>query len=202
MKKLKIFPSHLEFRNAGFPAVTEFKAVKLSYEQAMSFSQQHLRSFDDLVAVYGADKELKSGESYDGYIAVPHWWGYVEVVKMQGVITKIDPAAARGCLNYDFAKVIREGRAWEVLIDGKMPGPFLAVWTFSDCGFASLITQEQKRGRWQGIDAEEMDEKLKNKLIAALLSNQIVELTDEEDDVLRSYLGYYSYYKRFFIEMQ
>ena len=47
-----------------------------------------------------------------------------------------------------------------------------------------------------------MDERLKHKLISALNGNKIVELTDEEDLLLRAYLGENSYYKKFFTEIK
>lgn len=46
------------------PAVKEFKAIKLTYEQAMAFDHK-IKNFDELIAYYGADNRLSIGEHYD-----------------------------------------------------------------------------------------------------------------------------------------
>ncbi len=206
MKKLKVFPYRLEIRSAEFPAETSFKAVKLSFKEAMDFKDNgQFHSIEDLIAVYGADKVLNANESYDGYIAVVYSWGRANVVRMNGFVTKVDPKYACGCLNSSYAELIRDGRAWEVCFatkTGTTVGAFQYVWTFRDCCFQSMIVREheQETRSYKGIDAEVMDKTLKDKLVAALVSSDnVIELTDEEDMVLRHYLG--NYYKQFFAEV-
>ncbi len=206
MKNLKITSSSLEIRVAQMPVTSEFKAVKLSYEQAMSFD--HLAtSFDELVACYGVSSQLKPNEHYEGYIAVPYPWGRVDVICLGGAIQKINPNEAKYCWNTNEAQLIREGKCWHVQwqnSDGSTcPGKFNYVWTFKGCRFAQTITDLQKKGYLPSdMDADATDKLLKDKLVSALCGNKIVKVSDNEDLILKVYLGEYSYYKSFFSEVQ
>ena len=212
MKK-KILVSALEIRNAVFPVSTEFKAVKLTYAQAMNF-QSKFTSFEELLAEYGVNNQLKVGEFYDGYLAV---CGYrFEVVKMYGCIQRIPAHEACGILNYRLAEEIRTGKAWQcVYIAGERTcqGAFQYVWNFRDCTFGGHINQiknymaknpqaytEEEKNIYASLDAEKADEQLKNKLVSALLTeSKIIELSEAENMVLKHYLG--EYYRRFFAEV-
>ena len=213
MKKMKIFVSALEIRNAQMPVTDEFKAVKLTYKQAMDF-QSKFTSFEELLAEYGASNQLKIGEFYDGYLAV---CGYrFEVVKMYGCIQRIPAHEACGILNYRLAEEIRTGKAWQcVYIAGEITcqGAFQYVWNFRDCTFGGHINQiknymaknpqaytEEEKNIYASLDAEKADEQLKNKLVSALLTeSKIIELSEAENMVLKHYLG--EYYRRFFAEV-
>ena len=205
MKNLKIFSSSLEIRTAQMPVCSEFKAVKLSYEQAMAFDHQ-ITNFDELIARYGAANQLKPNEHYEGYIAVPYPWGKVDVIHIVGAVQKIAPDEARYYLDADKAKLIREGKCWQVRYmtsDGDCPGRFDYVWTFNGCRFSSTISDLQKKGYLPSdMDADATDKLLKDKLITALCGNKIVKVSDNEDFILKVYLGKYSYYKSFFSEVQ
>lgn len=206
MKKLKILNSNLEIRVAQMPVGTEFRAVKLSYEQAMAFDH-HVTSFDELIARYGLSSELKSNEHYEGYIAVPYPWGRVDVIHLAGAVQKIDPNAAKYFWDENKANLVREGKCWYVQwqnTDGSTcPGKFNYVWTFNGCHFAKTIIDLQETGYLSSdIDAERTDKILKDKLVSALCGNKIVEVSDNEDLILKAYLGEYSYYMSFFKEVQ
>lgn len=205
MKKLRIFPSQLEIGNAQMPAVKEFKAIKLTYEQAMAFDHK-IKNFDELIAYYGAANRLSIGEHYEGYIAVPYSWG-VDIVHLSGYLKNIPPAEAVFYFDYGRAQIVREGRAWTVRYQdsqiGDCPGRFNYVWTFNGCRFAETITCLQKDNYLSSdINAEAMDKALKSKLINSLIGSHIVELTDEEDYLLKVYLGKNSYYRDFFTEVK
>ena len=207
MKKLRISTSNLEIRVAQMPVTSEFKAVKLSYEQAMAFDH-HVTNFEELIACYGASSQLKVNEHYEGYIAVPYSWGRVDIIHLCGKVQQIDPNAAKYFWNESKkASLVREGKCWYVQwqnTDGTTcPGKFNYVWTFNGCCFAQTIIDLQATGFLPSdIDAKETDKVLKNKLISALCGNKIVEVNDNEDLILKIYLGEYSYYKSFFKEVQ
>ncbi len=206
MKKLRIFPLRMEIRTADYPLGKDFYAVKLSPKEAMAFTA--VNTFDDLLSRYGSNNQLRIGEFYNGYIAVFFWWGHTEVVSMRGQIQRIDPAAAAGCLNHSMADAIRRGLAWECLYplgEGRFcQGAFNYFWTFRDCTFARQIVWGKEHG-WTGygnMKPEAIDKSLKDKIVSALQKEEkIVELTDEEDMVLKHYLGEFSYYKSFFVEV-
>ena len=203
MKKLKILTSNLEIKVAQMPVTSEFKAVKLSYEQAMAFDH-HVTSFDELIARHGASRLLKPNEHYEGYIALPYSWGRVDVIHLAGAVQKVDPNAAKYFWDENKkAKLVREGKCWYVQwqnSDGSTyPGKFNYVWTFNGCHFTKTIIDLQEAGYLPSdIDAEGTDKILKDKLVSALCGNKIVEVSDNEDLILKAYLGEYSYYNSFF----
>ena len=220
MKKIRILTSALEIRNAQMPVTDEFKALKLTYAQAMSF-QSKFTSFEELLTEYGISNRLQVGEFYEGYLAVYYWGGHVEVVNMHGQIEKIDPAVASVVWDYRLAENIREGKAWQCVYPmsgGNVGvGAFRYVWTFSDCNFAQDIAWTQRNlnnvvvrnayppeviACYDSINAEQMDEQLKSSIIAALLTDErMVMLSDSEIMVLKHYLGEV-YYKAFFCEVE
>ena len=209
MKKFRIFPSRLEIRRATLPLGIEFQAVKLDPKEAMNFTSEGIGKFEDLISRYGACNQLRVGEFYNGYLAVYFWWGHAEVVSMRGQIRHIDPRTVINGPDYRFRENVRKGLAWECVYplgEGRFgQGTFDYLWTFRDCTFARLITWGQGHN-WPGyekLDAESVDKSLKDKIVAALQKEEkIVELTDEEDMVLKHYLGECSYYKSFFVEIQ
>lgn len=207
MKKLKINPSKLAIRRAEIPAEAEIKAVKLTYAQAMAFDSSQVMTFDELLANYGYN-QLRAGEVYNGYIAVLYSWGRADVVYMQGYLEKISPKEADFCFDLNRAKMIREGRGWTVCwqtSDGEIcQGEFSYVWTFNGCRFAEEITRLQKGGYLSPeFNPDTMADMLKGKLISALQTDEkIIDLTDNEDFILRVYLGAHSYYKEFFTEVK
>lgn len=209
MKKLRIFPSCLEIRTAEFPLGKDFLAVKLSSKEAMAFSATDIRTFDDLISRYGANNRLRPGEFYNGYAVVSFWWGHTEVVSMHGIIQRIDPKTVVSGADYKFADAVRKGLAWECVYplgEGRFgQGCFNYFWNFRDCTFARQIIWGQEHG-WTGyenMNPEAIDKSLKDKIVSALQKEEkIVELTDEEDMVLRHYLGENSYYKSFFVEVE
>lgn len=209
MKKLRICPSHLEIRMATMPEGKEFKAVKLSPKEAMAFCSSDYRTFEDLLAKYGANNQLNPGELYNGYAVVFYCWGRMEVVAMRGVIRRVDPKTPIACGDYHFAEVVRKGLAWECVYplgEGRYgQGAFKYVWTFRDCTFARHIVWGKEHG-WLGyenLDSEAVDKSLKYKIVAALQREEkIVELNNVENAILMNYLGEYSYYKTFFVEVK
>ena len=220
MKKLKISTSALEIRNADFPVSNDFNAVKLTCSQAMSFGDE-FHSFSELVAKYGENNVLHVGEFYEGYVAVYYWPGRIDVVNVLGQIRKIAPEIANTVCDYRLAENIRAGKAWECVYptpDGSFcVGAFRYVWTFKACTFARDIVWVQRavndvRVRntyspeavacYARINAEEMDAELKEKLVAALLTDKkIAFLSDAEAMVLKHYLGE-GYYNAFFCEVE
>ena len=206
MKTLKISSSSLEIRTAQMPVCSEFKAVKLSYEQAMAF-ENYNASFEELIACHGAASQLKPNEHYEGYIAVPYPWGRVDIVHLSGAVQKINPNEAKYYFDADKAKLVREGKCWCVRCQtsdgGTWSGRFNYVWTFNGCQFSSTILDLQKKGYLPSdMDADATDRLLKDKIISALCGNKIVEVSNNEDLILKVYLGEYSYYKSFFSEVQ
>lgn len=202
MKKLKIYPSSLEIRNADLPVVSEIKAVKLTYEQAMAFDETEIYTVEQLEAKYGETQMLKVGEFYDGYVAMWYPWYKVIVAKMLGMIRRVPVEAAKNCLfNSAMAKNIQNGQAWQVVYPlkrGVSSGAFKYVYGFNGCCFAKITEHLKKhQGKLAGVDVKEMDATLKEKLVAALLTeDKVVELTDDEDLVLRAYAP--DYYRKFF----
>ncbi len=205
MKKLRISESQLEIRVAQMPICSEFKAIKLNYEQAMAFDHQ-ITNFDELVARYGMASQLKINEHYEGYIAVPYPWGRVDIVHLIGAVQRINSNEAKYYLDADKAKLVREGKCWQVRYktsDGDCPGRFNYVWTFKGCHFSSTISDlQRKKYLPSDMDADATDKLLKDKLVSALCGNKIVKVSDEEDFILKVYLGEYSYYKSFFTEIK
>ena len=209
MKKLRIYPSHLEIRAAEFPLGKDFLAVKLSQKEAMAFTAANIRTFDDLLARYGANNQLRVGEFYNGYLAVFFWWGHTEVVAMRGQIQRIDSKTVIGGTDYKFAEAVRKGLAWECVYplgEGRFgQGTFNYFWTFRDCTFARHIVWGKEHG-WLGyenLDSETVDKSLKDKIVAALQREEkIVELTNVENAILMNYLGIHSYYESFFVEIK
>lgn len=208
MKKLQINPSSLEIRTASMSFGKNFCAVKLSQQEAFAFNSANFHNFDELLASYGANNQLKEGELYNGYIAALSHWGRAEIVVMRGKIRRIDPKTAVGCLNYSLADAIAKGMAWECvypLEGGKTTsGTFNYVWTFRDCQFARHIIWCKQRGvaGFDELDAYATDKMIKDKIVEALQSEEkIVELSETEEMVLKMYLGT-SYYTRFFCEVE
>lgn len=205
MKKLKISSYQLEIRHAQMPVGTEFKAVKLTYEQAMSFDHR-VTNFNKLVACYGTASQLKPNEHYDGYIAVPYPWGKVDVVRLDGYIQRINPNEANSCFDPKKAQLIRENKCWtarhKASGGGDYPGRFNYVWTFNGCRFAETIATLKEKGYLPAdTDISAADKRLKDKLVSALCGDKIVEVSDNEDLILKVYLGENSYYKSFFTEV-
>ena len=202
MKKLKIYPSALEIRNANLPVVSEIKAVKLTYEQAMAFDETGIYTVKQLMAKYGEAQMLKVGEFYDGYVAMHYPWDRVIVAKMIGMIRRVPVENAKDCLfNSTMAKNIQNGQAWQVVYPlkrGAISGAFKYVYGFNGCCFARIAEHlKRHQGKLAGVDANKMDATLKEKLVAALLTeDKVVELTDDEDLVLRAYAP--DYYRKFF----
>ena len=205
-KNLKISVSALEDMIAKTPRGSEFKAVKLTYEQAMAF-ESYNASFDELLAIYGSSNRLKPNEHYDGYIAVSHRWGEVSIIHLIGALQRIDPSEAVNYPDEDKAEVIREGICWRVICqnsDGSScPEKFNYVWTFNKCKFAKTIANLQEE-YWlpSDMDAEATDKILKDKLIAALCGNKIVEVSYAEDDILKEYFGEDLFYYDIFSEVE
>ncbi len=209
MEKLEILLLYrLEFRNTEFPFGEDFRAVKLSIQEAMAFSGSNVKTFDDLLTRYGANNKLKVGEYYNGYLAIYFWYGRAEVVKMRGHIQRVDPKTPIGGPDYVYRNAVRKGLVWECILSlegGKTAqGPCKDVWTFRDCAFANSILRGKKRGQkgYENLDSEVIDKSLKEKLVEALQKEEkSVELTDEENMVLKHYLGE-ERYKRFFVKVE
>lgn len=205
MKTLVIYPTRLSIRRAQIPANEELKMFKVSYEEAMAFKGNKV-TFEELVSRYGVASQLKAGEFYTGYVISFYWWGHAEVVYLNGYLQKIDAKYANVVHDYKLAEQIRKGCAWECRYptkEGSTNGQFDYIWTFQDCRFAEDIRYAQEHGGYfTGIDADAMDGMLKQKLINALTSKeQVITVTEDEDKVLRHYLGSNSYYRQFFVEV-
>ena len=196
MKKIRIFLPNFETSPATIP-LGEFKAVKLSREEAATFSGAEVKTFEDLLEKYGANNQLRPGEYYNGYLAVFYWWRHIEVILMRGKIRRLSPVLD------EIAKLSKKihDLKWECVKAEGEQGDFNYVWIVNDSCFAKQVLDEQKRGNsdYEALDAAAIDKALKSKIVAALpKEGKTIELTDGENLVLKDYLG--EYYNKFFVE--
>lgn len=186
MKNLIILPEALAIREASMSFGNKFQAVKLTFEQAMSFKEE-FSSFEEMLEFYGPQNRLGLGEYYDGYIAVYYdGWKYHSVVRMRGVVFRINE---RQCMVFASEN------------GGTCAGLFKYVWTFNGCRFADNLRDLRRLGNAEALqiksDPDDLEKSLKEKLINALVKNIPVELTDEENFALQSYGP--DYYSQFFV---
>lgn len=198
--RIKVFPSALEIRPASTIFGTEFKAVKLSFEQAMAFSSGFY-SFDHMLETYGRANILQLGEQYDGYIAVYYSQWQQDVVKIRGVVERFSELEALNLQPSGLRDAALKDAAYKIVYrcqDGKkVCGSALYVWTFGDCRFAELIHALQQQKKISvSIIPDAMEINLKRKLIQSLIADEVVEISEDENEVLLKYLGK-AYYMQF-----
>lgn len=204
MVKYGIDISALEIGKASLIFEGEPCIVKLSYEQAMTFSRR-FTSFEEMLDTYGKKNRLELGEYYDGYVAVYYSCNHQSVVRMCGemhpsdfnsVMLMFDPvktkeAAARDELYEVISPMGYKGR----------PLVFSLVWTFNDCEFerwAILLQENQLLPKI--VSPYEIDVSLKRKLTRLLVNNEPLVCDPIENVVLFSYAP--DYFFRFFTRLK
>lgn len=200
MKKLKLFPNKLEIRDKSLALGNELRIIKVSFEEAMRFV--NIEDWNTLIKKYGAKNILKEREYYDGYVVV-YEQHITSVVRMNGYLEKESNTA--GIIDNSLIEKIEQGKYYRIVYPckdgGKAIGRFKYVWTFMDCSFASCARDSEfiKRAL-NGADENEIEARLKEKLVDGLLGNWVVSLSKEENIVLKGYLG--CYYEKFFVELE
>lgn len=205
--------SVLAFRRHSQILGTEMKAVKISQPQALGFISR-FTSFEDMLETYGNQK-LELGEFYTGYIAVYHGSYSQEVIYMKGKVRKYSghPSHLRDA---NLRLAAEKGTFYEVVDPGNIEetypnyragdvhyqreGLFQFVWNFKECRFESHVRTMQSHGYLLEADAEQIDKALKYKVLKGFATGKAFELTNDENVVLKSYLG--KYYKTFFTEVK
>ena len=204
MKNIKFYPSSLEIRPASTIFGTEFQAIKLSFEQAMAFTSGFV-SFDQMIETYGTANILQLGEQYDGYAAVYYSSWKQAVIKLRGAVEYFTAAEAINMMPSALRDAALNNAAYKIVYccaDGKrVPGAALYVWTFGDCRFSELIHALQKQGKMPiCLRPDAIEISLKRKIFQSLTTDTAVKVTEDEDNVLLSYLGK-AYYMRFIAEV-
>ena len=187
--EIKIIESNLAIREAStiFPA--GWKAIKVTREQAMRFNRDdEVISFDELVEKYGSENIINEGEMYTGYV-VAYSPILNQLLFMCGMVKKAADASDWIFAQYATQQAFQNGTLYEVLYQQKdekcSSGSLKYVWPFGSTLFEKVTTVEKA-------------ETLKAKLIKGAVSQDFFEITDEENTILRKYLGS-SYYNKFFI---
>lgn len=180
-----------------FPHEADVQLIKLTYDEAMTFDEPILDYGETPVDLYGQDRVLKEGEFYDGYALWTYkfcYWHFT-VVKMRGAISRIQASEAdKGIYGYT-ADEIRAGKAWQIVCPPengkKRDWYFVNVLIFTNCYFAEMVDKiKDCSDELQDVDSYKLDESLRGKLVAALLTDEkVVTLTREEDMVLHAKLG-------------
>lgn len=204
MKKVKFYPSALEIRPASTIFGTEFRAVKLTFEQAMAFNSGFV-SFEKMIETYGIANVLHLGEQYDGYVAIYYSSWKQSVIKLRGAVERLTKAEALNMMPSALRDAALNDAAYKIIYrcaDGKqVRGAALYVWTFGDCRFSELIHHLQKQGKMSaGLSPDTIEISLKRKILQSLTTNAPVSVTDEENNVLMNYLGK-AYYTQFIAEI-
>lgn len=209
MKRLKINVDELvserrQYFAHIFPHQASVQLIKLTYDEAMTFDEPILDCGETPVDLYGQDRLLKEGEFYDGYALCTYkfcYWHFT-VVKMRGAISRIPPSEAdKGIYGYA-ADEIRAGKAWRIECPPengqKRDWYFVNVLTFTNYSFSEMVEKiKDCSDELQDVDPHMLEENIRGKLVAALLTNEkVVTLTREEDMVLHARLE--RAYKRIF----
>lgn len=188
MKTLKIFTPGLEIRNQQLVSSVGLKVLKLSQYQMMTLSLEDMEAdFNKLILKFGEHNLLKEGEYYNGY-ALFYNGLIVSTVRMRGRITKVTDSRYAGWDN-QMRQYIRLGYLYDIT-DRTACGLFKYVWSLSSTP-------------WENMDgcSIEVGHSLRQKLADAVNHNYLITVTDEEDLVLKRYLGKQTYYKDFFNEI-
>ena len=188
MKTLKIFTPGLEIRNQQLVSSVGLKVLKLSEYQMMTLSTIDMSStFNQLVVKFGEHNLLKEGEYHDGY-ALFYDGCMVSPVRMRGRISKVTDSRVAG-LDNQMRQYIQLGYLYDIT-DGDAGGLFKYVWSLSSTP-------------WEKIDGGNVQVgiSLRKKFADAVNHKYLLTVTDEEDLLLKRYLGKQSYYKDFFNEI-
>lgn len=187
--EIKIIESNLAIREVStiFPA--GWKAIKVTREQAMRFNRDdEVISFDELVEKYGSENIINEGEMYTGYV-VAYSPILNQLLFMCGMVKKATNSSDWIFARYATQQAFQNGTLYEVLYQQKdekcSSGSLKYVWPFGSTLFEKVTTVEKA-------------ETLKAKLIKGAVSQDFFEITDEENTILRKYLGS-TYYNKFFI---
>lgn len=162
--KLKTSKNRLEIREALLFA-EDFKIIKLSDVQAVTFRTAEFNSFEELVYRYGESNLLKEGEKYTGYVAI--WYAHnVELNYLNGSLS------VRKSMN---PLMLTDRLTREAFKNGSLlalKGSMYYVWNF--------------------IDACAFDASLRGKLITAMVNDGIAQdFNDEEVITLKVQLNRY-----------
>ena len=187
--EIKIIESNLAIREASTIFPNGWKAIKITREQAMRFNRDdEVISFDELVEKYGSENIINEGEMYTGYV-VAYSPILNQLLFMCGMVKKAADASDWIFAQYATQQAFQNGTLYEVLYQQKdekcSSGSLKYVWPFGSTLFEKVTTVEKA-------------ETLKAKLIKGAVSQDFFEITDEENTILRKYLGS-SYYNKFFI---
>lgn len=204
MKKIKVFSSALEIRPASTIFGTEFQAVKLSFEQAMAFNSG-FHSFEHMLRTYGKSKVLTLGEQYDGYVAVYYNEWQQDVIRLRGAVVPFSESEILNMMPSALRDAALKNAAYKVVYNTaggeQVQGAALYVWTFSGCNFARHIHALQTERKMSlSICPDVLDASIKNKIFQSLTADETVSITEDEDDVLLSYLGK-PFYMKFIVEV-
>ena len=188
MKQIKTLEANLAIREASLIFPYGWKAVKLNREQALRFNtDDEVLTFEELVQKYGSENIIKEGEMYTGYV-VAYTPVLNQLLYMCGAIKKLTDASAVIFADYSSKQAFQNGTLYEVYYQQNnvcSTGSLRYVWPFGSTLFEKITTKEHA-------------ETLKNKLIEGTISQDFFEITDEENKILRKYLGN-RYYEKFFI---
>lgn len=172
MKNFRINREHLNFCPASLRLGREPKIVKLSMPQALYFKER-FTSFEEMLQIYGANKQLKIGENYCGYAAVFNACWQQEVVFLDGELHPADKDGCYTCLNS---------------ADKNNTGTFMKVYDFNKCDYASWIGMLQLHGKLDNkLSPDDINAKIKEKLLDSIINDGILKLTDTEYFIIFSY---------------
>ena len=178
MKKIKIIETALTTIHLFPLAITDFTAMKLSREQALSFSFADQRSSYGVLRAKFQQDELQENEHYEGYILFNN--GYVNrVAYMSGYFRKQAPEEQlRFPVLRSFPKEISEVTWHKVyrMENGKETiGELKLVTTLGTLAFEKYLLQE---------DAEN----LRQKLLKSVIESSSVEIYQNEENALKQIL--------------
>ena len=178
MKTIKISESALAVNHLFPVTLSEFKAIKISREQALSFSFADQRSSYEVLKAKYAKEELKDGECYEGYILFNN--GCVNrVAYLHGYFRKEAPEQMFTFPVWLSFPPKRTESIWHRVYrqenDKETLGELRYVFTLGTLAFEKYLPQK---------DAE----KLRKKLIKSVIDNTTVKINQQEDEALHNFL--------------
>ncbi len=186
MKTIKIILQDLAVDKADLRIGHELKALKLSFEQAMSY-EKTFSSFEEMCQHYPDANVLQEGEYYHGYLLIFYSARHQQIVYLNGMLNKCTDEEK----HHDDDIAIRDAAHNGILYEISHPSHHVKghcdnIWSFGKCSYASTVVEMQRhQGLSININAKKTEKNLKEKLKAALLNHSFTcELTDEEYTVL------------------
>ena len=179
MKKIKISEAALA-TNLLLPfAVDGFKAIKLTREQALSYSFVDQRSSYGVLRAKYAQEELKENEHYEGYILFNNGISNC-IAYMSGYFRKETPEEQfkyplLSRISKDFVIATHHG-IYQMENGKETLGNLRFVLTLGTLAFEKYLLQEYAK-------------ELRQKLLKSVIENRSVEITINEDRVLKKMLG-------------